>query len=108
MSYDIHLVIDTGGPEPVAVGKGDHNYTYNCTPMFRTAMTGGLDSLNLKTAGSQVERLQSAIASMEAEPGMYRAMNPSNGWGSYEGALQFLRDLEADARAHPKAEFRVT
>jgi hypothetical protein len=30
----------------------------------------------------------SAVAAMEDSPAKYRAMEPENGWGSYQGALQ--------------------
>jgi hypothetical protein len=33
------------------------------------------------------------IKGLEADPGRFRAMNPENGWGDYEGLLGVLREM---------------
>lgn len=107
MSYDVYLEIDTGGAEPAALGDS-LNYTYNCGPMFRLALgRDGINSLEGELAGTAIQTLRSGIAEMEDEPGKYKALNPENGWGSYEGALQFLRDILTACVRHPKATIRV-
>jgi hypothetical protein len=35
-------------------------------------------------------------------------MNPANGWGDYDGALEYLRDLLIACAAHPKAEIHIS
>jgi hypothetical protein len=35
----------------------------------------------------------SALRRLEADPEHYRQWNPENGWGNYEGALDFVRRL---------------
>ena len=39
--------------------------------------------------------LSAAIDRMIVQGRAFRAMNPSNGWGTYENCLAFLRDLRA-------------
>lgn len=98
MSYDIRLTIDTGGSEPATVWDG-WNYTSNIAPMWRHA-GADLAEFHGKKAGECAPLLAAAIERMEADPETYLAMNPPNGWGSYEGLLRALRDLLAALRAH--------
>lgn len=111
MSYDISLHIDTGGPEPAWVGK-DWNYTTNCAPMWRLAMpeTDGLAGMHGLLAKDAAGVLKKGIARMEKDPAAYRALNPENGWGSFDGeygTFQALRRLLANCEAHPRATVRV-
>lgn len=105
MSYDIDLEIDTGGPEPAAVGHS-FNMTSNVGPMWRKA-GADLAEFEGKNAGAMVPVLDAAIGRMQANPDEYRTLNPSNGWGSYEGCLEFLQELRAEFSAHPNATVRV-
>ncbi len=106
MSYDIHLEIDTGGPEPAWVGR-DWNYTSNCGPMWRSA-GADLAEFHGQFAGNVLHVLDKALAEMEANPATYRAMDPENGWGSYDTLLPALRELREMFAAHPKATVRVS
>lgn len=110
MSWDVRWHIDTGGPEPASVGD-DLNYTYNCGLMFRTALGGnGINDLDGKLAGEMIPRLRAAVDHMvhTENRAAYEAMNPSNGWGSHEGATRFLLAILANCEAHPKATIRVS
>lgn len=99
------LVIDTGGPEPAGVTES-LNMTSNVAPMWRKA---GADIADFdgQLAGDMLPALRAAIAEMEDNPTTYRAMNPPNGWGSYEVCLRFLRRLVEDFAQHPKAIVKV-
>lgn len=106
MSYDVWLEIDTGGDEPVRLSS--LNYTWNCAPMFYSAFgESGLNGLSGKLAGEAAPIIKRALASMQANPDHYKAMNPSNGWGSYEGAMTFLREFHSDCQQHPKASITI-
>lgn len=108
MSYDVYLVIDTGGAEPVSV-TNSRNYTYNCSPMFRHAFGGdGLHNIDGKTGAHACPLLEAAVSNMRSSPDFYRTMNPPNGWGKYETALKFLENIAADCRDHPKATVRIS
>lgn len=105
MSYDVYLEIDTGGDELVEVY--DRNYTSNVSRMWRTAGVN-LRELTGMVAADAVPLLDRAIGAMTAEADTYRAMNPPNGWGDYDGALTFLCDLRAACVKHPKTTLRVS
>jgi len=108
MSYDIGLYINTGIEETEVMDIG--NYTYNCSGMFRKALPaeyGGINGLSGKVAGDEIPALRIAVRDMEEQPEVYSAMNPPNGWGNYEGALQFLKDILAACKTHPATIIRV-
>lgn len=104
MSYDVWLEIDTGGAEPAALT--DWNYTSNCGPMWRAA-GANLSEFHGKVASECLPLLQMALALMRREPARFEAMNPDNGWGSYDTLLPALDKLAAQFAAHPKATVKV-
>lgn len=107
MSYDIWLEADLGGPETVTVGSLDWNYTYNVQPMTAKAGLRSLNDLDGTAAEDAAARIANVIAAMEADPAGYRALNPENGWGSYDTFLPALRELYAAFRDAPRAKVRV-
>ncbi len=105
MSYDLWLTIDTGGPEPASVGR-EFNMTSNVAPMWRLA-GADLAEFHGQQAGTTLPLLDKAIADMAANPDKYTPLNPPNGWGNYDGCLEFLRDLRAEFARHPQATVQV-
>lgn len=108
MSYDISLVVDVGGPDPLRVGDLDWNYTYNIQPMLALAGIPSLTDFDGKTAEACIPQLTEAIRAMESYPPKYRALNPPNGWGDYDGFLPCLRELLTAFEAAPKATVDVS
>lgn len=110
MSWDFDLMIDAGGHEPFSVA--DANYTYNVYGMFRLAFSWtsdcGIRCLNGMRCEVAKAVIDVAISKMESEPNVYRAMNPPNGWGNYEGALGLLRTLRDWCVRAPKGSIRVS
>lgn len=108
MSWDVYLTVDTGSPEPQCIGDA-WNCTYNVAPMFYAALPieSGLRGLDGMPAAAAADALCHAIRAMEDDPAKYRAMNPANGWGSYESALEFLRNIHDACVEHPKCSVRV-
>jgi hypothetical protein len=106
VSYHIGLTIDTGGPEPASL-DADWNYTSNCGPMWRAA-GADLAEFHGKTAGECLPVLEAGIAELRANPAKYIAMNPENGWGSYDSLLPRLDELAAYFRRHLKATVVVS
>lgn len=99
MSYDIYT-------EPP--GELDWNYTYNIQPMTARAGLHSLTELDGMLCLEAYPIVQNVIRRMEAEPEGYRALNPSNGWGDYDGFLARLRDLAAGLARTPSAVVRVS
>ena len=105
MSLNIWLSIfvDVGTEEPYEVNLYDDNITSNLNPMWRQA--GVYDALHLdgKIAQEILPVLRQGLADMQAKPEVYKALNPENGWGDYEGAIDFLQNLIAACQKFPKA-----
>lgn len=112
MSYDVRLEIDTGGEYPAGV-TDTRSPTYNLEPMFREALgmamqtRGDEPALDGMLAANALPIIRAALARMAAEPDVFRALNPKNGWGDFEGAVEFLRWLQDACRDHPKATVRT-
>ncbi len=98
MSYDINTEPDTGL---------DWNYTYNVQPMTAKAGLHSLHDLDGLTAYAAASKIAGVILRMEAVPDEYRALEPANGWGDYDGFLGRLRDLHEHLLAYPGTTVRV-
>jgi hypothetical protein len=108
MSYDVGLYIHTGKGE-VEIPGTESNYTYNVSPMLKAIdWKEGIHILNGKKAQDCVLSLQFGIRKMEDNSAEYIAMNPENGWGSYEGCLKWLRTILSHCEQHPLATLRIT
>ncbi len=89
MSADVWIVKDACAH----CGRGDAsgaelNVTYNLTPMLREAGFvgwGGLVGMRAVEAG---EHILAVLDEMALDDARWRAMNPPNGWGDYDGCLQ--------------------
>lgn len=124
MSYDFWLEADTGGDEPAIIephyvcedgrSGGCGNYTSNVSPMWRAALqdaTGEpmrLSDLDGKSGCHAAPILRHAVLIMADEPTRFRAMEPENKWGSYEGAMHYLVQIADWCLRHPKATLRVS
>lgn len=111
MSYDIslHAYITTGGPELTEMEVADiGNYTSNVAAMWREALGHQLCDLDGRRAGDALNVVGMAVEAMEASPSEYEALSPSNGWGSYEGALAYLRRLRDACALHPNAQIHIS
>jgi hypothetical protein len=115
MSYDVSIV-DTNGEEVVDCG----NYTYNVQPMFKKAflinhpmkvqnkqldLSDGLKSLEGLTTYEATQVLRVVLRTLAQTPDGYIKYNPPNGWssygwGSYDGAVQFLTDILLACKIH--------
>lgn len=108
MSYDISLMINTSIEDKEVAEIG--NYTYNCSKMFVIASEcdkslGDLHEMSCKDAEAIVAK---AVENMQKAPAKYKAMNPENGWGSYETFLPFIEKLLREIRANPNGKIDVS
>ncbi len=111
MSYDVslHTTVDTGSPDALNVCVADiGNYTSNVSGMWANALGHPLGDLHDRTAGDCIEALKDAVTVLEANPARFTEMEPDNGWGTYAGALDYLRRLRDACRVHPKAVIYVS
>lgn len=107
MSYDLYLQIDTGGEDPATV-RDIGNYTSNVSGIWAEALGYPLADLHGRTAAEAIDDLRQAVQRMASDPEKYRAMQPPNGWGNYEGARDYLSDLLEGCLAHPKSTIYVS
>ena len=98
MSWSVFLCAKRG----YAIECG--NYTYNVAPMYEKAGIpgGSLNDLDATPAKRMAEILEPAIKYMEEHPSEMLALEPSNGWGHYSGALSFLREIYSACRKYPR------
>jgi len=103
MSWDTCISIDTGGDE-MALVEDVGNYTYNVAPMYYGAFgEGGFRQLNKMNCKDATPILKKAIKNMMVNKQEYTKMNPPNGWGNYEGALEYLKKILQACKNHPNA-----
>ena len=92
------------------IEDGWRNYTSNVSGMWHKAL-GGISLGTLldpePVAETLVEPLNRAIGEMMESPEVFRQMNPPNGWGDYEGALEFLVWIRDRCMMWPKARVHV-
>ena len=107
MSWDIHMAVPAArdGSLIALCGYTDMSYTYNVYPMYRKAFSqdAGIRALDHRKGKDCIDWLDAAIADMKAKPEEYRKLNPPNGWGNYEGALEVLERLSTWCREVPEA-----
>jgi hypothetical protein len=60
------------------------------------------------TGAASIPKLETAIRGLVAEPERFRAMNPKNGWGSYDGFVDWLKSLLESARENPNKIWRAS
>lgn len=108
MSWNLWLEIDAGGQEPATIDGYEDNITWNLQPMLSKAcMVDGFRSLDGMEANKVSDILKNAMNSMDNFPAYYKKLNPENGWGSYEIALDSLRKLYLACLKYPKATVRI-
>lgn len=109
MSYDV-TVFD--GPEcPTCKRCGgelfDWSPTYNYAPMFRAAGFG-LRAFDGQTGAQVAAVLAPAVAAMEADPEKFRVLEASNGWGTYDNVMPYLRKFLRIVTERPECSVVVT
>jgi hypothetical protein len=102
VSADYWLVIDTGGKEPAMLTDGIQ-VTYNLGLMLRAAGFPDWEALRGAPASEVGGMLRSVADRLRADPERFKAMNPPNGWGSYEVAIGFLDRFAGACAEHPRA-----
>lgn len=110
MSYDVTFYADVGGKESAPLVGGWRNYTANVSGMWFDAIgEPGLGELLDPEPVAEIilPQIEKGILNMRANPEKYRAMNPANGWGDYEGALAYLEWIAEGCRQWPKSRVHV-
>lgn len=107
------------GHEPCVVQERDEdceiysrNITHNLNAMAEAA---GIykalwrpEEIGVTKAGELVPLLADGLAKLEADPERFKVYNPHNGWGSYGGLVDFVRDYLSACRDNPDADVSVS
>lgn len=90
----------------------DANITHNLGAMAREAGVYAAmwrpDENGMVTAADLIAPLEAGLALLEDDPDRFRAMNPPNGWGSYDGLVRFVRRYLTACRENPTATVVVS
>lgn len=98
MSLDIWLT------ETIPTEVCSLNITHNITNMWEKAKV--YDALYMssgKRAMDILPYLADGLKDMEEKPEEYKILNASNGWGTYEHALSFLKEFYNKCKEYPEA-----
>lgn len=107
MSYDIYLNIDTGKHSH---SVWDQNITSNVRDMYNKAFDADywVDEVDGQKCADISERMVHACNYMEANEAIIKPLEPSNGWGTYETALEVLKKLKDAVLEHPNCTILIS
>lgn len=126
MSYDTSIIFDACGHcglthPPIDIG----NMTSNVGRMYREVLPGpfegggryngtgepeggsGLHGLSGLRCSDVAPLLREAVDAMDAREAVIRPLEPANGWGSFDGARRYLRQIAEECEAHPTGALAV-
>jgi hypothetical protein len=123
VSLDVYLTGQAGGPckceecgaeHQRANGPGVYwaNITHN---LSRMADAAGLycplwrpGEIGIERAAQLIDPLEEGLARLRVDADTFKAMEPANGWGTYDGLISFVRAYLAACRKHPDATVGVS
>lgn len=99
--------------EPIAIVSDNsgvvfkRNITHN---LRRMAEAAGLsdavwypEESGIETASQLIPVLREGLRKLNADPAHFRAFNPANGWGNYEGLVSFISEYLKACEQYPNA-----
>jgi hypothetical protein len=107
------------GVEPVVTLQEDEtetvfsaNITHNLGKMAdAAALQDALwepETIPAVRAEDLIPALEAGLRRLQDSPHFFRKLNPANGWGNYEGLVEFVESYLAACRKWPHAEIRVS
>ena len=64
--------------------------------------------VGITTAGQLIEPLAAGLELLRSDPERFKKFNPDNGWGKYEGLVEFVADYLNACREYPDATVRAS
>lgn len=65
------------------------------------------EEIGAVVAADIVDTLRAGLAALRADPDRFRALNPPNGWGRYEGLVECVAEYLAACEANPTARIEA-
>jgi hypothetical protein len=106
MSWDIALVAIIDYQEVEIVP--DINYTHNTNRMIRQAGFTEWPDVDGMPCPEFCRKLSNTLTNLQADPDRWRAMNPPNGWGSYDSLVPVLESILANFGRFPSGTVRCS
>lgn len=66
------------------------------------------EEIGITTAGQLVPLLRAGLGKLRADPEKFEALNPCNGWGSYDGFVPWVANYLDACEQYPDAEVSVS
>lgn len=107
MSLDVYLTVPPTEPETVFSDNVTHNLTAMADAAGIYKALWRPEEIGATKARDVTPWLVAGLARLESRPEKFRALNPENGWGSYEGLVAFVRKYLNACLAYPDADIRV-
>lgn len=81
----------------------DRNITYNLAPMYYKCIDKelGFKKINNMSCKEALPILNSAINDLIENQEEYEKLNPENGWGTYDGLLEAIKDMRNCCEDNP-------
>lgn len=95
MSYNIGFYVKVEGCDAyVFLGSPEYDTpTYNLRPIFEKAMNWDYEQGKYYPLNDVVEHVRHGIYELDTNKSVYKRLEPSNGWGSVEDALEVLTSI---------------
>jgi len=61
------------------------------------------EEIGITKAEELIEPLKDGLATLQSDPDRFEALNPENGWGTYEGLVEYVDDYLRACIAYPQA-----
>lgn len=84
------------------------NITYNLSDMYYKCIDGGLKALDEMSCDKSIPILNKAINDLIDNEEEYKKLNPPNGWGTYSGLLEALKELRDCCENNPDGIIEVS
>ena len=105
MSLDVELII---AEETVY----EANITHNLGNMASQAGVYNAlwqpEKINISKAKDLIEPLRQGLHELKSQPDKYKQFNPKNGWGSYNGLVEFVEKYLSACYDYPDADISIS
>jgi hypothetical protein len=109
LDFDLYTEVDLGGPEPLRVDIDSFNVTHNLGSMARAC--GLYEPLwrpeefypEPNIARDLIDPVRSGQTNLLSDPDHYRTFSPENGWGDYDGLVDFATTVLNVLERYPLA-----
>jgi hypothetical protein len=106
MSLDVYL--EAVGPTCVFDANITHNLGKMATEAGIYAALWRPEEVGITTASQLIPLLEAGLETLRANPVEFEEFNPENGWGDYNGLVDFVETYLQACKENPDATIRVS